>query len=82
VSLPQNEWVTGQELAIREFNSIRGRLLSVIEAMDLPERQEQATKALIKQLTYSSQEVIAQILSHATHNRTFRYQENQVEVKH
>jgi len=47
------------QLAIKEvrdgFNRVRGGLFSAIEAADLPLKQENALKGLIRQLTYDAQ---------------------------
>lgn len=38
-----------------DMNRLRGRLFGAIEAVGLPERQENAVKGLIRQLTYDAQ---------------------------
>ena len=82
MALQDNRWVDASELSKREWNTIRGKLCSVIEAMGLPEKQERATVALIKQLTYESQETVAQLLKFATPDRKFRIHEDKIEVYH
>jgi hypothetical protein len=37
------------------FNRIRGQLFSAVEACDLPIKQENALKGLIRELTYNAQ---------------------------
>ena len=37
------------------FNRIRGGLFSAVEAVGLPDKQENALKGLIRQLTYDAQ---------------------------
>jgi len=37
------------------MNRLRGRLFGCVEAAGLPEKQENALKGLIRQLTYDSQ---------------------------
>lgn len=51
-----------REVAIREMNSLRGRLCTVIEGAGLPQKQERALVLLIKNLSYQSQAVIAELL--------------------
>lgn len=38
-----------------DMNRVRGRLFGAIEAVGLPERQENAIKGLIRHLTYDAQ---------------------------
>jgi len=38
-----------------DMNRLRGRLFGCVEAAGLPEKQENALKGLIRQLTYDSQ---------------------------
>ena len=40
--IQKNEWVPPSEFVIREMNSLRGKMCSVIEGMHLPEKQERA----------------------------------------
>lgn len=53
-----------REIAIREFNSLRGRLCTVIESAGLPKKQERALVLLIKNLSYQNQAVIAELIDH------------------
>lgn len=75
------DWVTPEELSIREFNALRGKLCSAIEAMGLPREQERATITLVKQISYHSQDVVAQLLSFAVPTLDVKYQNQKVEVK-
>lgn len=69
------ELLSGREIAIREMNSLRGRLCTVIESANLPERQERALVSLIKNLSYQNQNVIAELLEMLDQNgeRRFSY---------
>lgn len=55
--------IPAREIAIREFNSLRGRLLAAIESIGLPRKQEKNLIALIKNLSYQNQAVIAELIS-------------------
>lgn len=57
-----NERLSAKEIAIQEFNSLRGRLCTVIESACLPRKQEKALVTLIKQLSYQNQAVIAELI--------------------
>jgi hypothetical protein len=54
--------LSAREIAIRELNSMRGRLLTVIESASLPPRQEKALVTLVKTLSYQNQAVIVELL--------------------
>ena len=56
------ELLTAKEVAIREMNSLRGRLCTVIESASLPNKQERAVVNLIKNLSYQNQAVIAELI--------------------
>lgn len=56
------EMLPAREVAIREFNSLRGRLCTVIESAGLPKKQERALVLLIKNLSYQNQAVIAELI--------------------
>lgn len=43
------------EVVRKDLNRLRGRLFQTIEAVGLPPKQEEAAKALIRQLTYDTQ---------------------------
>jgi len=51
-----------RELVIQEMNSFRGRLCTIVESANLPKRQERALIILIKQVSYQSQAVIAELV--------------------
>lgn len=42
----------------QEFNTMRGRILGLIESWGLPERQEKGCKSTFKSLTYDAQAAI------------------------
>lgn len=50
------------KLLADEFNTLRGRILGLIESWGLPERQENGCKATFKSLTYDSQARISELL--------------------
>jgi hypothetical protein len=56
------ELLSAKEIAIREMNSLRGRLCTVIESASLPNKQERAVVNLIKNLSYQNQAVIAELI--------------------
>jgi hypothetical protein len=58
----EDELLTAREISIREMNSLRGRLCTVVESAGLPKKQERALVLLIKNLSYQSQAVIAELL--------------------
>jgi hypothetical protein len=58
----EEERLSSREVAVREFNSLRGRLCTVIESAGLPKVQERALVTLIKNLSYQHQKVIAELL--------------------
>jgi hypothetical protein len=56
------EILPAREIAVREFNSLRGRLCTVVESAGLPQKQERALVTLIKSLSYQSQAVVSELL--------------------
>lgn len=58
------EKLDAREIAIREFNSLRGRLCSIIESANLPSKQEKALITLIKQVSYQNQAAIVQLIEY------------------
>jgi len=50
------------EVLAAEFNTLRGRILGLIESWGLPEKQEQGCKATFKSLTYDSQARLTNLL--------------------
>jgi hypothetical protein len=56
------ERLSSREVAIREFNSLRGRLCSVIEGAGLEKTQERALVILVKNMSYQNQKVVAELL--------------------
>jgi len=79
--IQRNDWVPASEFTIREMNSLRGKVCSVIEGMHLPEKQERATIALIKQLSYQTQDTLSQLIDHSSGTALFRYQNEKIEMK-
>ena len=79
--IQKNEWVPPSEFVIREMNSLRGKMCSVIEGMHLPEKQERAAIALIKQLSYQTQDTLAQLIDYSAGSAQFRYQHERIEMK-
>jgi hypothetical protein len=49
---------TPEEIIIKEFNTLRGRILGLIESWGLPEKQERGCKATFKSLTYDAERAI------------------------
>jgi len=60
--MSQVEFFPAREISIREFNSLRGRLCTVIESANLPPKQERALVNMIKNLSYQSQAVVAELI--------------------
>jgi hypothetical protein len=74
------EEVSAREIATREFNSLRGRLFSVIESANLPKTQERALIVLIKNLSFQNQAVITElIVKLGGEDQTFRYRDERIE---
>ena len=44
-----------EQVIASEFNTLRGRILGLIESWGLPEKQENGCKATFKSLTYDAQ---------------------------
>lgn len=83
------ELLPAREVAIREFNSLRGRLCTVIESAGLPKKQERALVLLIKNLSYQNQAVISELIerleqAHVQYSDVpvpqFRYVENKLDA--
>lgn len=55
------EKLPAREIVIREFNSLRGRLCTVIESAALPKRQERALVNMVKNLSYQNQAVVTEL---------------------
>jgi len=74
------EYLPAREIAIREFNSLRGRLCTVVESANLPKRQERALVNMIKNLSYQNQAVVAELIEKLDGTeRTFSYIESKLE---
>lgn len=56
------EKLPAREIVAREFNSLRGRLCTVIESAGMPYKQERAIITLIKNLSFQNQAVTTQIV--------------------
>jgi GTP-sensing pleiotropic transcriptional regulator CodY len=73
-------WLSPAEIAVREFNSLRGRLCTVIESANLPKKQERALVTLIKNLSYQNQDVVKQLIeSLDTEGKTFKYVDHKLQ---
>lgn len=46
----------------REFNRMRGRLLGFLEAVGMPEKQEEGAKATLKSLSYDAENLIIDLI--------------------
>lgn len=57
------EKLPAREIAIRELNSLRGRLCTVVESAGLPHKQERAIIMLIKNLSFQNQNVIERLIA-------------------
>jgi hypothetical protein len=53
---------TTHETISSEFNTLRGRILGLIESWGLPERQEKGCKSTFKTLTYDAEGRIKELL--------------------
>jgi len=60
-----------REIAIRELNSLRGRLCAVVESAGLPLKQERAIVTLLKNLSFQNQAVIERLLTELDDGRLF-----------
>lgn len=67
------ERLQAKEVAIREMNSLRGRLCSIIESANLPQKQEKALITLIKNLSYQNQSTIVDLIDALDDGREFKY---------
>ena len=64
------------------MNTMRGKICSAIEELNLPERQEVAAITLIKQFSYDAQEVISQLLdSLDDESKQFKYNQKLLQIK-
>lgn len=64
------EQLPAREIVAREFNSLRGRLCTVIESAGLPYKQERAIVTLIKNLSFQNQAVTTKIVEELDENDT------------
>jgi len=78
----ENGFLPAKEIAIREFNSLRGRLCTVIESAGLPNEQERALVLLIKNLSYQNQAVIAELIERLDPNEEQRFRINETKLNH
>lgn len=75
------ETLDAREIAIRELNSLRGRLCTVIESVGLPHKQERSIITLIKTVSWQSQNTIEQLIQALdTEKKTFTVVNNRVEL--
>ena len=73
--------MNAREIAIQEFNSLRGRLCTVVESANLPKKQEKALVTLIKQLSYQNQAVIAEVIEILDKENASQFQYNGQKVR-
>jgi hypothetical protein len=64
----QVERLPAREIVAREFNSLRGRLCTVIESAGLPYKQERAIVTLIKNLSFQNQAVTTKVVEQLDEN--------------
>jgi len=75
----EEELLPAKEIMIREFNSLRGRLCTVVESAGLPNKQERALITLIKNLSFQNQAVAIELISKLdTERQLFRYNQNKL----
>lgn len=74
------EQLPAREIVIREFNSLRGRLCTVIESAALPKRQERALVNMVKNLSYQNQAVVTELTEKldSGNDRLFTYVETKL----
>jgi hypothetical protein len=58
--------MSDQETLASEFDTLRGRVLGLIESWGMPEKQESGAKQTFKSLTYDAQKSISQLLDDAS----------------
>jgi hypothetical protein len=77
------ERLSAREVSIREFNSLRGRLLSAIESWGLDPKRERAAVTLVKNLSYQNQRVVAELIERledaCEEPLNFRYVDHELE---
>ena len=54
--------MTPEEQIAKEFNTLRGRILGLIESWGLPARQESGCKSTFKSLTYDAEKAIRELV--------------------
>jgi len=75
----EEEFLPAKEIMIREFNSLRGRLCTVVESAGLPNKQERALITLIKNLSFQNQAVAIELISKLDkEGQLFRYNQNKL----
>jgi hypothetical protein len=76
------EQLPAREIVAREFNSLRGRLCTVIESAGLPHKQERAIVTLIKNLSFQNQAVTTKIVEELDENgKLFTTINNRLQLK-
>jgi len=78
-----DELLPAREIAIREFNSLRGRLCTVVESAGLPKKQERALVTLIKNLSYQNQAVVSELIDKLEpgDRKVFRYASTKLDAE-
>lgn len=56
---------TAEETVSSEFNTLRGRILGLIESWGLPERQEAGCKATFKSMTYDAEARVKELVANS-----------------
>lgn len=81
--MAKQDWLPPYEIVREEFNSLRGRTLSMIESIGLDRAQEEAIKRMVKNITFQSQfifEEIVNTLEGDDREVKIRYAPNSLEV--
>lgn len=78
---PVVEKLPAREIVVRELNSLRGRLCTVIESAGLPPKQERAIITLLKNISFQNQNVIETLVDELdTENRLFQVVNNRLRI--
>lgn len=72
--------ISAREVVVREFNSLRGRLLTIIESANLPQKQEKALTTLIKNVSFQNQAAIVDLVEQLDDERLFQYVPRKVQL--
>lgn len=75
------EQLPAREIVAREFNSLRGRLCTVIESTGMPYKQERAIITLIKNLSFQNQRVVTTLVEQLGDTETFTVVNNRLKLE-